>query len=133
MNRFHDWQVRFEAFIRERQLMPFEWGRNDCALFAADCVEALTGTRLLPKMRGYRNARDALMMIDKAGGLRSIAVYALGGFILPAYATVGDVVLIRVGKREALAVCNGGTAIGPGPDGIQAVPMSSAIAAWRVG
>lgn len=131
--RFHDWQLRLEAFARERHDMPFEWGRNDCALFAADCVEAVTGARLMPNMRGYSDVRDALRLIKGSGGLRSIACHALGGFILPVYAKVGDVVLVKVGKREALTICNGGTAIGPGPAGLAAVQMADAVAAWRVG
>lgn len=133
MKRLYDWQLRLEAFAGERQAMPFQWGRNDCALFAADAVEAMTGRRLLPNMRGYSNARDALRLIDGAGGLRSIACHALGGFILPAYAKVGDVVLVKVGKREALGICNGGTVLGPGPDGAAAIGMDAAVAAWKVG
>lgn len=131
--RLHDWQLRLESFARERQEMPFQWGRNDCALFAADAVQALTGERLLPNMRGYSNVRDALRLIDAAGGLRSIACHALGGFVLPAYARVGDVVLVKDGKREALGMCNGGSVIGPGPAGMVAIGMDAALAAWRVG
>jgi hypothetical protein len=131
--RFHDWQLRLEAFARERQAMPFAWGRNDCALFAADAVLCMTGVRLLPNMRGYSTARDALRLIDGAGGLRGIACHALGGFILPVYARIGDVVLHRTGKREALGICNGGTLIAPGRQGMVAVPLSNAVAAWRVG
>lgn len=133
MKRLPDWQLRWEAFVRERQALPFAWGSNDCAMFAADAVQAMTGVRLLPLMRGYSSAREALVLIEQAGGLRGIATHALGGFILPAYATVGDVVLVRVGKREALAICNGGTAIGPGPSGVVAVQMADALTAWRVG
>lgn len=131
--RLYDWQTRLEAFARARQSMPFQWGRNDCALFAADCIEAMTGERLLPNMRSYSSARDALMLIQQAGGLRSIACHALGGFILPIYARVGDAVLVRVGKREALGICNGAVALGPGPGGLVAISMNEALAAWRVG
>lgn len=131
--RFRDWQVRLEAFARERRAMPFAWGRNDCATFAADAVLVMTGVRLLPNMRGYDNARDALRLIDGAGGMRGIACHALGGFILPVYARTGDVVLHRTGKREALGICNGGTILAPARDGMVAVPMASAVAAWRVG
>lgn len=133
MKRYPDWQLRLEAFVRERQAMPFAWGTNDCATFAADGVQALTGVRLLTHMRGYRTVRDALMLIERSGGLRSIACHALGGFILPAYAGVGDVVLVRVGKREALGICNGSSVLGPGPEGLAVVGMGDALAAWRVG
>jgi hypothetical protein len=38
-----------------------------------------------------------------------------------------------MGKREALGMCNGTTVVGPGPAGVVAVEMLSAVAAWRVG
>lgn len=131
--RYHDWQLRLEAFARERQSMPFAWGINDCCTFAADWVEQATGVRMLSNMRGYRTARDALVLIKGGGGLRSIACHALGGFILPAYARVGDVVLHKYGKREALGVCNGGGILAPAMQGMVCVGMDDALTAWRVG
>ena len=133
MKRLPDWQLRLEAFARERRAMPFAWGSNDCALFAAGAVQAETGELVLPYMRGYSSAREALVLIEQAGGLRGIACHALGGFVAPALARIGDVVLVTVGKREALAVCNGGTVIAPAAHGLAALPMRQAVCAWRVG
>lgn len=132
MRRLPDWQLRLEAFGRERLQMPFAWGSNDCAIFAADWIEHATGERLMEHMRWHTNAREALRTLRESD-LRSIATAALGEPISPLMARVGDVVVIRTGKREALAVCNGGTAIAPGPEGMVAIPMSEALAAWRVG
>jgi hypothetical protein len=78
MKRYHDWQVRFEAFIRECRHVPFAWGSNDCALFAADAVQAITGEHLCPELRGHRGARQALRTLERAGGVRGIADRALG-------------------------------------------------------
>lgn len=133
LTRLRDWQLRLEDFALARARMPFAWGRNDCAVFAADAVEAMTGVHLLPNMRRYARARDALVLIEQAGGLRSIAVHALGGFIQPAYARIGDVVLHRVGRRDALGICNGDNILAPGQHGMVAVPMKDATTAWRVG
>jgi hypothetical protein len=131
MKRFHDWQLRLEAFSRERRNVPFRWGANDCALFAADCVEALTGERLLVGLRGY-DGRGAVRLLQEMGGLHGIATQALGAPIAPAFATVGDVVLVRMADSEALGICNGGVVIGPGPRGIEVSGMDAALAAWRV-
>lgn len=133
MKRYPDWQVRMQAFVRERRKMPFAWGRNDCAVFAADYLEAVTGERVCTDLRAHTNAREALQTLERAGGVRAIATRALGEPIPVVLAGVGDVVVIAVGKREALAVCNGGTAVAPGPAGVVAVPMQQALAAWRVG
>jgi hypothetical protein len=131
MKRLHDWQLRLEAFARERTPRPFEWGSNDCALFAADCVQALTGQQVCPELRGY-DGRGALRLLEEHGGLHGLASKALGEPIPPVFATVGDVVLVRMGEGEALGICNGGVVIGPGPDGMAVVGMEAALAAWRV-
>lgn len=133
MNRLHDWDLHLEAFVQARLRMPFAWGRNDCALFTADAVQAMTGKRLCEELRGHATARQALRVLAEVGGVRGVAARALDEPIPLLMAKVGDVVIIEVGKREALAICNGGTAIAPGPAGMVAVPMAHARAAWRVG
>jgi hypothetical protein len=132
MTRFLDWQLRLESFAAARRAVPFTWGVNDCALFAADAVEAMTGVRHLQELR-HANVRQALATQRAAGGLAAIASQALGASMPPAFAAVGDVVLLANGKRPALAICNGTSAIGPGPLGMVALPMAQAVAAWRVG
>ncbi|MES2972383.1 MAG: hypothetical protein V4757_02185 [Pseudomonadota bacterium] len=131
--RLHDWQLRFEKFAAEREAMPFAWGVNDCATFAAAAVEALTGVRHLPHLRGLLTAREAIKAQRVHGGLESIATQALGAPIAALMAGVGDVVLIRVGKRLALGVCNGSVVLGPGPRGMVAAGIQDAVMAWRVG
>lgn len=130
MKRLHDWQLRYEALARERRAVPFAWGTADCACWAADCVHALTGER--PAMPGYRSAREALRHLSHMGGLEN-AANRLGPAVSPLRAGVGDVVLVRAGKRLALAVCNGTVALAQGRDGLVSVPMADAVAAWRVG
>lgn len=131
--RLPDWQRRLEAFARERARMAFSWGINDCALFAADAVEAITGQRLCEELRGHKDARAALRTLRQAGGVRGVATRALGEPVSVLMARIGDVVVIQAGKREALAVCNGGTAMAPGPHGVVHVSMAQARVAWRVG
>jgi hypothetical protein len=133
VKRFPDWQVRFGAFLQGRRRAPFAWGSNDCALFAADAVEAITGEHLCPQLRGHRDAREALRLLAREGGVRGIAMQALGEPIRPVFARVGDVVVVLTGKREAMALCNGQTALLPGPRGLVAVSMKTALVAWRVG
>jgi hypothetical protein len=133
MKRHNDWQLHLEAFVRERWTTPFSWGSNDCVLFAADAVQAMTGERLCPELRGQRDVRACLRVLRDLGDVRGIATRALGEPISPLMARIGDVVAVKTGKREALAVCNGGNALLPGPRGVAVYPMRDALAAWRVG
>lgn len=131
--RRRDWQQRFAAFGIERRGVPFAWGSNDCCLFAADAVLALTGVDPAQELRGaYDDAARAMRLVEDRGGLHAIACAALGQPVIPAMATVGDVVLVVNADRELLAICNGVNAIGPGKDGIAVMGMEAALAAWKV-
>lgn len=128
--RLPNWQTRLAAYVRQRSSQPLVWGVHDCALFAAGAVAAVTG-RYVP-LPAYIGARQGLRTLRALGGLRAIATRELGDPIPAQRAGVGDVVLVATGKREALALCNGVTALGPGPDGLVAVPLRHAVMAWRV-
>lgn len=129
--RLPGWQSRLAAYLRTRARQPLVWGVNDCALFAAGAVHAITG-RAVP-MPAYSGPRAGLRTIRALGGLAAAATRELGEPIAPQLATVGDVVLMPAGRRHvALAVCNGATALAPSSQGTAAYPMRAAIAAWRV-
>ena len=127
-----DWQVCLAEFANKRLTMPFEWGRNDCCLFTVDAVLAMTGVDHAEKFRGYSTALAAARIVEKQGGILQLAIDAWGASVSPLRAGVGDVVLVINEGRELLAVCNGTTAIGPGPDGIAVMDMNAAIAAWKI-
>jgi hypothetical protein len=133
MNKLHDWQVRFESFIASRNAKPFTWGTNDCAIFAADCVHALTGCDVaLPAFRKHATERQAARVLKRHGGVLGIATAALGQPVPATTASVGDVVLAKAGGRDMLAICNGDTCIAPGPRGLAVLPMAQASLCWRL-
>ena len=130
--RLPDWQLRFEQFVMQRLSAEFAWGRNDCGLFAADAVRAITGVDLAPHLRAHTDARGALVALRGYGGVANLASACLGPAAPAVQACVGDVVLLPMGKRLALGICNGATAIGPGPSGLAHVPMADALMCWRL-
>ena len=133
MTRLRDWQERLEALIASRIDAPFAWGFNDCCLFAADAVQAMTGYDPAADARGtYADERGALNCIRMMGGLESIAETRSGGVeVPPQMARVGDVVLGFMG-RECLGICGGAHWHAPGAAGLASAPMSTASKAWRV-
>jgi len=134
MQRHENWSERLEAFFAERRELVFEWGTNDCALFAADAVLLITGEDLAAEYRGrYGSAKDALNLIKEADGLDAIATVKLGDRIDWRLAQRGDVVLVDMEGRRCLGVCDGVYVAGPGSEEMLYLPMSdSALAAWKI-
>ncbi len=130
--RYHNWQVRFEAFINSRMHTPFAWGTNDCAVFACDCVLAITGQDFGMGLREHRTAKEASDTLENVGGVVGIADRSLGARIVVGLANVGDVILLNEDGRDSLAICNGGTVIAVAKSGLTTMSMSKAVAAWRV-
>lgn len=128
-----DWPLHLEHFIACRTAAPFVWGKNDCAIFAADAVQAITGQDPAPAgLRHHTTARQAYRAIARHGGLEGIATASMGEPITVQQATVGDVLLVKAGKRDALAICNGTSALMPSAHGLVSVGLKSARMAWRV-
>lgn len=128
-----DLPERLQAFIDSRRDTPFAWGSHDCALFAADWVESVTGKDPAKGIRGrYQTAIGAGRVIKREGGLEAIAGSRLGERVEPKLAQRGDVVLLAGSHGPTLGVCLGVDAAAPGEDGLMLVPMGQALAAWRV-
>ncbi len=136
------WEAALRAQVDLARERLFEWGVNDCGLFAADCVLAVTGTDLAAAFRGkYTTAagnRRALMRLGE-GSIEATVTAILGEPIAPALAQRGDAVLFHSFPPDAppegidaLAVCLGEVAASPGPSGLAYVPMGEWLKAWRV-
>lgn len=132
--RLRDWQSRLDATVAEHRRMPFEWGRHDCALFAADCVLSITGRDPADDLRGrYMTEAGAARIIKRAGGLESLGDARLGSRCMLLTAQVGDVGLLVQDGREMFAVCAGQHWLAAARDGGLAVlPLTAARLAWRV-
>ena len=133
LSRLRDWPERFDSLLRARAHTPFAWGRNDCCIFAADVVHAITGHDPLAALRGlYAGKRDAQRLLATLGGYEAAITGVLGPRISSMQATVGDVLLITNAGRPLLAVCNGTSAVAPGPAGLLCAPVVDVLGAWRV-
>jgi hypothetical protein len=66
MKRIIDWKQHLTTLINERRTAPFQWGTHDCALWAADCVLAITGEDFAKDARGtYESAIGAIKCLSK--------------------------------------------------------------------
>lgn len=144
--RLRDWQSRLADCIARRRELPFAWGKLDCALFAADCVAAVTGVDPAADLRAaYRSEREAARLVARFGGLAALAASRLGPEVLPGQARAGDVGLVPAPARRApasaaaraglvteqLAVCGGPCWVAPGETGLVVVDRATVLRAWR--
>ncbi|MGE0270292.1 MAG: hypothetical protein AB7M05_08890 [Alphaproteobacteria bacterium] len=134
--RYEDWPTRLEAAVETARTKPFSWGTVDCCLFAADCVEAITGQDLAAPYRGkYKTRRGALSILKRTygGGVEAAANNALG---MPLEAKLmarrGDVVLFDGVEGPALGICVGANCAYLGKAGLVFLPLQITSMAWRV-
>lgn len=132
--RLPGWPQRLGELVTQRLAVPFAWGSNDCAAWLADAVAVQHGRDTLAELRGVRASwLQARRQIRRGGGYPAAMARAGLQAVPPALAQRGDAVLLeQPGTWPVLAVCMGADALAPGADGLQAVPMAQAVAAWRV-
>lgn len=134
MQRRADWEKRLYEFIESRRDMPFAWGTNDCACFAADWVLEATGVDLMTEWRGkYKSAEEVRKFLQP----RSLASI-VDSKLIPCpvlSASRGDIGMVdRTTRREGPALCivDSLCVVGPGENGLVSYPRSVLIKAWRV-
>ncbi len=120
-------------FLASRRMTPYEFGINDCATFAADCLLYITGTDPLAPWRSnlWSNGEEAGAALDAAGGLVA-AVDNIFPRVPRALAQRGDLCLVKdSADQPSLAICAGSVAVSPGFDGQVHSPMRDARLVWR--
>lgn len=127
------WFSALDAYIAERQALPFSWGTHDCCTFAADWVATVRGTDPMADLRGLDTAMAAARAIDAAGGLLAAVTARMGASVPGTFAQTGDVALVRHGAGQvSMGVCLGPCVAAPGSMRLLMVPIHHAEAAWRV-
>jgi hypothetical protein len=131
--RLPDWQPRLARLMAQRGAALFVWGGNDCCLFAADAVLAVTGHDPAADLRGtYASALQAARVLRQAGGVAGVAAARAGAEVLVAMAQPGDVGLcVQDPSNPALAVFGGAAWHAPGAHGLATHMASSIARAWR--
>lgn len=150
MTRLPQWDtVLLPAFLASRKGQPFAWGKNDCCLFAADAVQAITGVDIAADFRGkYSNHVDALTLVWKLTGKSDnhgtteaanaaeycAAKHGLTEYEHPKQAKRGDLVVVSNADRLIAGVVHtdGRHIAGLGEAGLLYFPISTVQRAWAV-
>src|SRR3990167_5210109 len=146
--RLPDWPERLVGYLATMGKAPFEWGKNDCILFALCAAQAITGLDTAKGFRGkYKNALGAARVMRMRFGAVSLSeaasVFAteLGSEeVSTPFAQRGDIVEADVvsaegGSGPSLGVVDldGVHALFAGPSGAIRIKIADCRRAWRVG
>lgn len=118
--------MNLQAYITAHLDVPFEWGRNDCVLFAARWVKESTGRDHLVGVAGWKTMREALRVLKQHGGIEKI-LDARFERVPVGMAKDGDLALYR----GSVCIFSGVNIVGPAPHGLEFVNRKHAEMAWR--
>lgn len=128
--RIVGWESLLAAYIENPQ--PFEWGKNDCALWSAAWVKQCTGHDFISKWIGkYKTEKGAATLMKKRGYRHPADIADDHLVIVPAMlARRGDLVLHPA--QDSLGICNGLKSYFLTQSGYTAVNTNQCRRAWRV-
>ena len=144
LKRKEYWDTRaYHDFLLSRAKTPFAWGEHDCALFAADGIEAITGVDIAADFRGkYHDEASAMALIRELTGgvtVADAAAYcaeksALKEWAKPLFAQRGDLVVAKQqsGLIAGLVHLNGHV-VAAGENGLMVVPITTVVRSWHIG
>ncbi|MEI6986416.1 MAG: hypothetical protein WCK65_09815 [Rhodospirillaceae bacterium] len=124
------------SFIELRRNLPFIWGTHDCCQFSVDWIEHVTGRRVDDTRNRYHDAAssgDQLRGLYGTDDLIAVATQLLGEPLAsPLLACRGDVLAFRRLDMVFFGLCMGIKCVAVGKKRLVTLPLSSAIAAWRI-
>lgn len=136
--RADNWPDLLNNFVETRRRMPFQWGENDCCLFASDWVRACLGFDPASDVRGrYHTALGATRILNERGGVIGVIEAAAERYDWPevqrAFAQRGDIIAAEAGAGITLGIVIGPLAVFPGKNGIQFASLKIEGARfWRI-
>ena len=144
LERKEYWDTRaLHDFLLEREPVPFKWGVNDCCLFPADAILAMTGTDIAKDFRGqYKTQLQAFKRIKWLTSGETVAdavAYCANQFNLeehtfPLMAKRGDLVVLDNGGELIAGIVhlNGRHVISVSANGLVRLPITTVTRSWSV-
>jgi hypothetical protein len=142
-----NWQTLLHEFLELRGPAPFAWGSNDCALFAADAVMAMTGADMGAPVRGkYTDQAGAVAAMETITGkpdatAMDLALHLCSLHGLPQrksllFAQRGDIVVLTNpdgSQSLGIVALDGRHALFVTEAGLRRMKVGKCAAAWQVG
>jgi hypothetical protein len=128
--RIENWEIALSRHLMAWRERKFEWGSSDCAQFAGQAIEAMTGENILAAYP-YTDEESGNAVLAAAGGLEALAQLHLGEYHQqPKTMMRGDFVLMQLPLITCGIVDDTGMRIAAmGPAGLVRLPRE---AAWKI-
>jgi hypothetical protein len=129
--RINAWEEALVNYIATKRHEPFEYGINDCCLFAAGAVEAITTEDPMPEFRGqYDSLKGSLKAIKDIGaGTLEATMDSKFPEVAIGHAQRGDLAFFD----DSIGVVMGGFAYFVSDDGLERINRSLWDKCWGVG
>jgi hypothetical protein len=129
--RISTWEEALSNYIITKRHEPFEYGVNDCCLFAAGAVEAITGEDPMSEFRGkYDSLKTSLKAIKDIGeGTLEATMDGKFSEVAIGHAQRGDLAFFN----NSVGVVVGGFAYFVSDDGLERINRSFWGKCWSVG
>jgi hypothetical protein len=129
--RILTWEDSLSDYITTKRDEPFEYGLNDCCLFAAGAVEAITGEDPMPEFREKYDSLKTSIKAIKEIGAGTLEATMDGKFpeVEIGQAQRGDLAFFD----DSVGVVMGGFAYFVSDDGLERINRSLWDKCWSVG
>ena len=129
--RILTWEDALSDYITTKRHEPFEYGSNDCCLFAAGAVEAITGEDPMSEFRGQYDSLKASLKALKEIGAGTLEATMDGKFpeVAISHAQRGDLAFFN----DSVGVVMGSFAYFVSDDGLERINRSFWDKCWGVG
>ena len=129
--RISTWQDTLVNYIASKRHEPFEYGVNDCCMFAAGAVIEMTGEDPMSEFRGkYDSLKGSLKVIKEIGaGTLELTLDSKFEEVSIGYAQRGDLAFFD----DSVGVVMGDFAYFASDDGLERIPRDLWNKCWSVG
>ncbi|MCC3606985.1 MAG: hypothetical protein JGK24_28120 [Microcoleus sp. PH2017_29_MFU_D_A] len=129
--RISAWEESLSDYIANKRHEPFEYGVNDCCLFAAGAVEVITGEDPMSEFRGQYDSLKTSLKAIKDIGAGTLEATMDGKFpeVAIGHAQRGDLAFFG----DSVGVVMGGFAYFVSDDGLERINRSLWDKCWSVG
>ena len=119
------------GLVEATRSIPFQWGKCDCCLWAADVVLALTGVDHAATFRGsYDSMRGAQRLLKSRGGL--VGLLDSISSLRRAERPLRGFVAVALVPSPTLGVVLGRKTLFKDRDGeLVSIPTANTVASWR--